>query len=101
MSMKVVIGWVVSIIVAIIGTFGATSVAMNQKQTQDQNQNQGQSQQQNQSIVVNINGEEVELNQNNAQEVYNNLENDNNELSVEVEQLKKEKRFARNNKNIM
>lgn len=86
MSTKTKIGWLVSIIVAIIGTFGATSVAMNQ----NQNQSQSQSQQQNQSIVVNINGESVELNQNNAQEVYNDLENDNNELSDEVEQLRKE-----------
>lgn len=86
MSMKVVVGWIVSIIVAIIGTFGATSVAMNQKQDQSQSQ----SQYQNQSIVVNVNGEEVELNQNNAQEVYSNLENDKNELNDEVEQLKKE-----------
>lgn len=57
-------GWIVSIVVAIIGTYGAVASSQSQFQSQEQNQ----------SIVLNINGEEVKIDQDNAQDVYNELE---------------------------
>lgn len=73
-------GWVISIVVAIIGTYSAAA----------QEQNQGQVQSQEQSISININGEQVEINENNAQKVYDNLEENNEALSNEVNSLKEE-----------
>lgn len=59
-----IIGWIVSVVVAIIGTYGATA----NSQAQEQSQNQSQ------SIILNIDGEEVQIDQDNAQDVYNELE---------------------------
>lgn len=73
-------GWVISIVVAIIGTYSAAA----------QEQNQGQVQSQEQSISININGEQVEINENNAQKLYDNLEENNEALSNEVNSLKEE-----------
>ena len=71
-----IIGWIVSIIVAIIGTFSVSSMINEQKQEQTQEQHQSQSEQQNQSqeIIVNIDGQNVELKQDNAQKIYDDLE---------------------------
>lgn len=63
-----IVGWIVSVVVAIIGTYGATSNSQSQEQEQSQNQSQSQ------SIILNIDGEEVQINQDNAQDVYNELE---------------------------
>lgn len=71
-------GWLITIIVAIIGTYGAA--------TQEQNQNQTQSQEQ--TISININGEQIEINEDNAQKLYNNLEDNNEALSNEINTLK-------------
>lgn len=79
-----IIGWIVSIAVAIIGTFGATSKY--QSNTQNNTQNQSNSQSQNISIVVN--GEKVELNKDNAQGVYDKIEEENKNLSTELEHYK-------------
>lgn len=68
------VGWVVTIVAAIIGTYGATTQAQNQTQSQ--------------SISVNINGEQVEINEDNAQELYENLEDNNEALSNEINSLK-------------
>ncbi|MCQ2485795.1 MAG: NPCBM/NEW2 domain-containing protein [Clostridia bacterium] len=70
-----VIGWVITLVAAIIGTFEATkniySIEMNPSQ----------------NITVNIDGKEVDINKDNAQDVYDEIENDKNSLSSQVETL--------------
>lgn len=75
-----VVGWLVSILVAVIGTFGLTSYSANQ--------NQHQTQAQEQSIYINIGGEQIEINEDNAQGLYGDLAENNEALSDEVDSLK-------------
>ena len=69
-----VVGWVVTIAAAIIGTYSATS------QSQEQTQKQ--------SISININGQQVEINEDNAQQLYGDLEDNNEALNDEIDNLK-------------
>ncbi len=95
-TMKI-IGWVVSIVIAIIGTFGATTAINNKNNNKNSNkndnkqtQNQTQEQKQEQNISITINGEKVEINKDNAQEVYGDIENERDTLQLTVDNLNKE-----------
>lgn len=71
-----IVGWVVTIIAAIIGTYSAAS--QSQEQTQEQSQ----------SLYININGQQVEINEDNAQQLYGDLEDNNEALNDEIDNLK-------------
>lgn len=71
-SKKTIIGWIVTIVAAIIGALGITTVANN-------------------NIVINIDGKNVEIDKNNAQSVYSSVENKVDELSKQIDELEKEK----------
>ncbi len=63
-----VIGWIVSLIITIIGTFGVTSAVYNNQIEQTINSGD------NSTITVNIGGESITLNPENAQNIYSELE---------------------------
>ena len=90
-SAKAVIGWIVSIAVAIIGTLGINTALNNNVKADSKSVNNNiNNQKQEQSITININGEEVELNQGNAQTVYNKIEDEKNDLNSQVDTLQEE-----------
>lgn len=80
-KIKTIIGWVVSILVAIIGTLGVSQISNTATSTSTSTSNQ------NQSITINIDGQSVEINEDNAQNVYDKIEDDKNNLSSQVETL--------------
>lgn len=82
-----VIGWLVSIVVTIIGTYGATTAYHNQTNVNTANSNNNY-QTQEQKIIIQVDGENIELNQDNAQKIYGDLEDEKSDLNEEIENLK-------------
>lgn len=88
---KSILSCIVSLVVGIAGVLGAQTVFKNDTRNENSNaNNNSNNQKQEQSITININGEEVELNQGNAQNVYNKIEDEKNELNSQVGTLQEE-----------
>ena len=72
---KIIIGWVVSIIIAVIGAFWGGSKTVNN---------------QSQSVIVNVNGQEISIDAQELQDKYNSLKSEYDQALHEIELLKTE-----------
>ena len=80
----IVIGWFVSIIIAVIGAFGAAASSYNQKIEQAINTSA------NNSVIVNIDGERITLDSEKAQSIYNDFEVKMSDANSQLSDLQEE-----------